>query len=674
MQVPTKNPGVGMQGMGNASAGPYADASHFGADNYRDLHNFGGAVQHAGNSLLAEAQQRKKREDDAFVRDTVNQAQTRYLEESKGIFGKSGVDAKGAPEEMDKLLQGMRKDLEKKLQNGNQRRAFENAWAYMSTDAQRAAILHRNKQMEVYEKQTHAAQNLTVSKKAAEAVLQPGGVDTVLNGPSLEVIRINTDALTEGQPEEARELARAQAYATFHLEQINSLATLGPEAVLDYLDRDKVKEAFSTAEWKGLKSKFSEALQNAKEGEANTDASLWAIEEYRKGTPLEDIQVMALRRYPDDPDRAKLAFVSAQTQANLVKESTAKEVAQKTEQAWNRFIDTGEIDPATPAKERVAMMKHEAWRATQEGGKAEPNDAFGYHIWKSYSREKLFELAERGELGAVFRELAPNGNKGPKSVFLDPILKKMFSDDGGGDKRPGTDTNKGWAIDRFVGDTGLIPASERDSKVLNDFGEKFEIAAADRARALKLAKADDLPEEEREKIYAKFRAKGSYNTSPILSRIPLVGRLWAPEEREYFDMLSDEEADFDAFTPFEATPTGETVESAPSPESAAPVPSPSAPPTAEDSGMVPVNATRFRLGMPKASPSGNTTATADTLPEPVLRRAGSKGNASIDPVEVTVEGLGKTTLYKITEAGKDGKISVYVDAAGNAVPPEKIRK
>ncbi|MCC8108477.1 MAG: hypothetical protein LIQ30_05405 [Planctomycetes bacterium] len=522
MQVPKVQGGnLAARGPGRVQIGTTANASHFGADQYRDLSTLGQTMQKAGASLLDEAQARQSNEDRTFVRDQINQARLTYMERSQEIFSRTGKDADTAPADMAALLDTMKAEHDKALgDNQNRRALFDNAWSELVRQGDEDALAHRLAQMAVYDQETLDGQNAAVTVEAARQVVAPGGIDVVLKYPYQEIIQRNIAERYRGRPPEVVALRQHEALKTFHLEQLKNLETVGPEAALDYLGRDPVRNVFTPAEHQALLADFDKAKQERLASDRAKQLALDAMADARTGMPEND----ARQAYLGDPTlddkdvEAKLnAFKAARVADNAAKiaERTTRE-----DQLRNAYAEAGFIPSAIPddlrvtARERAELVK---WgnSFTENGGKDSPPDVGYLMRLDGMSQAELQAILLDYERCAEF--YAKVG--GHQSRYAKDFIDKARGVHG--DKRPLTDTNIGWAADRFAEHNGLILGSARDGEAINSFVDTFTVLADQRARQLRLTDADDLPEDERKAIFGKLMMTYRYDKHPSLKT-----RLW----------------------------------------------------------------------------------------------------------------------------------------------------
>ncbi|MCD8352436.1 MAG: hypothetical protein LUC93_17670 [Planctomycetaceae bacterium] len=650
MKVPNIQGGnQAMRGPGRVQVGNYANASHFGADKARDLAGIGSAIQKAGAAVLDEAQNRQFKEDKSFVRDQISQARLAYLEKSQDIFKRQGKDADTAPQDMATLLETMKKDHDKALgDNKNRREMFESAWSQLARQGDEEALAHRLTQMDVYDQETLDGQNAAATVEAGKRVVQPGGIDAVLADPYTEIIKRNIAERHKGQPPEVVALRQTEALKTFHLEQLKNLGAVGPDAVLDYLGRDAVKDTFSPAEYKALHADFDKALRDKQDSDRAKQLDLDAMTDARAGMSEND----AREAYLSDPNlsdkdvEAKLnTFKAART---AEKSGKVADRSDRENQLRDAYAEAGFIPSAIPddlkvtARERAELIK---WgnTFTENGGKDSPPDVSYLMRLDALSQGELQDILLDEEKAEEFY----NKVGGHKSQYAKDFIEKARGNKG--DKRPLTDTNEGWAADRFATDNGLVFGSARDAETINDFVAVYKPLAEQRARELGLNKADDLPVMERAAIYGRLMMTHQYDKHPTLKKAPLIGSFFAPDERRYYEILQDEEAEIEMYLDEDTEPpAGVTYVSGWEEERL--YGSQSKPPTQESPDT-----------------AAESVVASNEFPEVINLKLGHKGNV----VKEWVTGDDGKRYVKVTESG-NGKFIAFFDDNGKQVKKEKV--
>lgn len=350
MQVPRPSGGdTRMDELPGVRVGAVGGAEHFGGVRARELQGLAGAMGGVGDSLLGEAIRRRRIEDDAFVTNAVNQAHLQYADLSKSLFDNlKGEKAVDAPEEVTKILQTMRGGIERNLRTKNQKNLFSGAWNAFAKNAELGAIKYRDVEIENFRNTSLAAQNQLILQDATAAVTQPGGIDAVL-GPAnrvpwaLEAIIQNTYKKNEGQPPEAVELEVRAATEKFYTEQLNALATESPEAALDFLSRDKVREGIPKAKYK----RYVEAFGQSRDLNAASRAAMTDVESGQYDPA--GLMRRAFELFPDNLD-ARQSYLATADNYDRRKEMAAKaETVQKRAETWGAWAATGYDIERVPA-------------------------------------------------------------------------------------------------------------------------------------------------------------------------------------------------------------------------------------------------------------------------------------------------------------------------------------
>ena len=229
MKVPIRGGDQRMSNMPGVRVGNYADASHFGANRYRDLYNMAGAAGKLGNSILAEAQRRQEDEDRTEARLAINDAHVRLADQEKIVQDQyKGNRATEFPAEMDKLTKQIRGNLSAKLKNQNQRKFFDEAMNALEAKTRVGAIQYRDQQMEAAKQSSLDNQNGLLTREASRMVTAPGGIKAVLSGPQLAMIDDNIRAKFDGYGQETIQAEIRKARGAFHTAQMDALALDNP--------------------------------------------------------------------------------------------------------------------------------------------------------------------------------------------------------------------------------------------------------------------------------------------------------------------------------------------------------------------------------------------------------------------------------------------------------------
>lgn len=384
MKVPNISGGdTRMGSMPDVRIGNMATAEQFGAGNSRQMQQLGNALQHAGHSVLDEAQRRQRKEDDAFVTSAVNKLHMSYADESKKLFDQyKGDKAVEAPAAVDKMLQTMRGDLEKTLRNRNQKEAFAQAWDSFAKNSAIGAMRYRDDQIEQFRNTELNAQNELVTRQALEVAAQPGGMGMVLGNANigsayLSVIEGNTDKLTEGMPAEARQLARESAVQNFHTKILGALSVDDPAKALEYLSMERVKNALPAADVKKLRTAYEKQREKLEENDMTQHAVTMAIELYESGGDKAALYKRLARTYGKDAAKSALA-------------------------TWNDLAalePEKEGDKITADEERAAVLK--GMDGPQEG---ESDEAYRRRLYTEARDIKLAELAVKAYEGHEKRD------------------------------------------------------------------------------------------------------------------------------------------------------------------------------------------------------------------------------------------------------------------------------
>lgn len=627
MQVPkVQGMDVSAQGIPGVRVGTSADAASFGANQYRDLRKLAGAVQGVGDAVLAEAQKRQKIEDDAFVTNRINQAHVRFAEESANVYEQfRGEKSVNAPAEIGKVLQSIQNDLDRGLQNQNQREAFSRSFSSLSGQAQVGAVEYRDKEIQNEQINARLAQNALISKEAAAKVLAAGGVAAVLNGPERGIVTMNIDKLTEGQSAEFRELKRQEALTAFDTEQLTTLAAQDPARALDYLADERVQGVLGVARVGELREKYETARIKIETDQLDSEAALWALDEIKnnKGEMPLDLKEKLIRKF--GRKRAELAYADANAQVSVFNTQQTKEMAIAAEERWNTFLGDGEgkwkIPNGIPYKEKLAMMR--AQKLIASGGEKGDPWAVAQSIIDKYSPEDLRDAIRNGAMGEIFPKLLYGGKDVGEKARL---LNYAFNGTRGGT------TALAHARQQFIAVTGIKPTGKNAQK-FNQFIDEFTTKAEFKAGQQKLKNVNQLSRDDQDAIISDLLTQGD---SRWFDGMPFAG--WLSSNKYRFELEPTQE---DSFKPFEQKdqPYYKKIKAPPSP--------------------APTNEAITRQGVKQTSENGKVVVRHPTetvanssdmiVPEPgnippevkaLLGKPGSKKNWTGDGWIITVPGEG----------------------------------
>ena len=331
MKIQGATPNYNVRGLPQVSGGPTATADSFGAGAARQVGQLGQAAQGFGQEVINQDQVRRKKEDEVFTRNAVNDAHKRFADQRQTLYSQyRGQNAVKAPEEVDKLFCQIRESISAGLQNQHQKDAFAKSMDAMEKQIHTEVFAYRDRQIKVARRQGLDAQNEIIMQKAvasAAGALTPDG--QAANHGRIEQIRDNIRMRYRGAPVEMVDLVAQRAEQTFHNSLISAMER--PEDVLRYLGHNEVQNAFGPALTTAMKKKW-QAVYESKIIRNTTDAAVSeASIRIRSG---EDINAVRLDMFDKlGMDGFKSAKAELMDLADAVDKVKSSQEAEKREDA-----------------------------------------------------------------------------------------------------------------------------------------------------------------------------------------------------------------------------------------------------------------------------------------------------------------------------------------------------
>lgn len=634
-----------------ASAGTMVNAEALGAGRNRDLMHFGEGVGQLGGAVTRIANIKQERVDRTKKMEEMTSVLKEYDAWEKNILEtRKGMDAKDLDVEARKWFEERKKQALGRFDTHRQRDLFTPEFEQLMNSS--AARFSRYAFDQVAEAERNARDNANT-----ETARQAAGkfrYDDEALAKGLAGIHANIETNLQGQKPETVNLAKDEATRKYYTAIATGRAADAPESALAFLDRKEVQEAFTPAELKKLRDELQKAKTEADDSAVAKQNNLDAMEDAASTMTENEARgkYFADSRLTEKQAEAKLnTFKATRTADNAVKIADQN---NRKEQIENAYAEAGFSIARMPeglkltAKEQAELVRWgNAFQAN--GGKNPPPDVNFLFTLEKMSQAELQEYILNPDNSETFYRGVGGSGSRYASGYIDKALGRKAQEE----KRPLTDTNLGWAAAKIAEDEGLVLGSARDADHINDFAKRFTVLAKQQAMADGLKNENDLPPEKRNEIYQRMRVKGTYVGKPTLNT--LTFGLLGSEERSYYDMLKDEEADFANFTEHSGAP--------------APDPGPRLP-TAEDDDFWAAGSGIDMSGMergPKVQPP--TASQQPPEPSQAVRDAiGHKGNVTKKPI---TDAEGVIRFWEIIEASPTGKkIIYYDDTTGRAVSKE----
>ncbi|MCC8190516.1 MAG: hypothetical protein LIP77_07770, partial [Planctomycetes bacterium] len=271
---------VKANGLADVPRGSYANADAFGAARYRDVRAFAQAVGNAGATVTEIAKVKQERIDRTTVRDAMTTLSNQYRDwEKTTLKERRGMAAADLDKEGEVWFQERRREIEATLKTRRQKDLFGPQFDAQAEGAKQALFRYSVQQVEAGEKLSRDVQNENFIEDSAAR----GLMDDARVAQNRALMHTNIEANFRGHHPDVIAAAKKKGDAALYSAMVEGHAARSLENALEYLKRDDVKEAFTTAAHRALVEKLTLAKNKKDTDEKDGAAALDAIEQRAAG-------------------------------------------------------------------------------------------------------------------------------------------------------------------------------------------------------------------------------------------------------------------------------------------------------------------------------------------------------------------------------------------------------
>ena len=243
-----------------------ASPDAFGASVGRAMVGTGNQLQRAGDTMLAFAEDQKKKSDATAVIGADAEASARLrkgLYGEGGVFTRTGVNADGMTLTAEELTDTIGKDISGKLTDPAQRLAFDNMWSRRKESTLDAAAKTEFQQRNATATATKTA---ALANTTADAIAHYNDPDAL--ALDFDIARKYIRANPDGLPAEMVEQMERESISSLHVGVIQRIAQDDPGKALDYYEKHK-GQVFGADH--AAADKFISTVQNIRAGKQAVD-------------------------------------------------------------------------------------------------------------------------------------------------------------------------------------------------------------------------------------------------------------------------------------------------------------------------------------------------------------------------------------------------------------------